>query len=228
MPFYFLDSTFLLIIPAVLLALWAQNRVKSTYRRYSKVPAQYGWTGAELAHRLLRDKGLNHVTIEEIPGEMTDHYDPRTRTLRLSSGVARSRSVAALGIAAHEVGHAFQHQDLYQPFQIRQHIVPVAGIGTKLAFPLVFIGLLMSFPVLMDIGIVFFSGAVLFQLVTLPVEYNASHRALALLKQRGYLATAEVENTNKVLSAAALTYVAAAAVAVLQLIRLLVLRNNGD
>lgn len=228
MPFLFYDSTFLLLIPAILLALWAQHLVKSTFNKYSKVPAGIGMTGGVVAERLLSDSGLNDVEIEEVEGKLTDHYDPRTRTLRLSTSISRSRSVAAIGVAAHEVGHAIQHRMAYAAFQIRQGIFPVANLGSTLAFPLFFIGFLFTSPKLMDVGIILFSGAVLFQVVTLPVEFNASSRALALLQSRGYLAEEEVSQAKKVLRAAALTYVAATAVAVLHLLRLLILRGGRD
>ncbi len=226
-PFFY-DPTFILLIPALLLALYAQFLVKSTFAKYSRVPASSGLTGAEVAEHLLRDGGLSQVEIEEVPGELTDHYDPRSKTLRLSPPISRSKSVAALGIAAHEVGHALQHKEAMGVFQIRQSIVPVANLGSSLAFPLFFIGLIMSAKSLMDIGILLFTGAVLFQLVTLPVEFNASARALALLQNRGYLAETEVRHARKVLNAAALTYVAATAMAVLQLLRLLLLRSQRD
>ena len=224
----FFDPTLILLIPAIVLALWAQWRVKSTYARYSKVPAGSGLTGADVARRLLDDGGLSSVPIEEVAGELSDHYDPRSRTLRLSRGTARSRSVAALGVAAHEVGHALQHGEAYGAFQIRQSIFPVANLGSTLAFPLFFIGFLFTSGLLMDLGIVFFAVALVFQLVTLPVEFNASSRALALLNQRGILMGAENQQARQVLSAAALTYVAATAVAVMQLLRLLLLRGARD
>lgn len=226
-PFFY-DPTFILLIPALLLALYAQFLVKSTFAKYSKVSASSGLTGAEVAENLLRDGGLSQVEIEEVPGALTDHYDPRSKILRLSPPISRSKSVAALGIAAHEVGHALQHKEAMGIFQIRQSIVPVANLGSNLAFPLFFIGLIFSAKSLMDIGILLFSGAVLFQLVTLPVEFNASSRALALLRNRGYLAETEVTHARKVLNAAALTYVAATAMAVLQLVRLLLLRSQRD
>jgi len=228
MPFFFYDPTFLLLLPAIILAVWAQQRVKSTYNKYSKVPAASGMSGADVASRLLQDSGLNEVKLEEVEGKLTDHYDPRSRTLRLSSLISRSRSVAAIGVASHEVGHAIQHKWAYGAFQFRQSIVPVANLGSTLAFPLFLIGLLFASPRLMDLGIIFFSGAVLFQFITLPVEFNASSRALALLRSRGYLAEEEVGQAKKVLQAAALTYVAATAVAVLNLLRLLVLRNSRN
>jgi Zn-dependent membrane protease YugP len=228
MPFLFNDPTMLLLIPAILLALWAQALVKSTFNKFSKVPASSGLTGAEVAKRLLEVGGLGSVPIEEVGGNLSDHYDPRSRILRLSTGVARSKSVAAIGVAAHEVGHAIQHQQAYAAFQLRQSIFPVANLGSQLAFPLFIGGLLFSFGPLMDIGIILFSAAVAFQLVTLPVELDASKRALALLDSRGYLHQVEVGQARKVLRAAALTYVAATAMAVLNLIRLLALRGSRD
>ena len=228
MPFLLYDPTMLLLIPAIILAVWAQHLVKSTYAKYSKVSAASGMTGGNVAERLLRDGGLNDVEVEEVEGKLTDHYDPRTKTLRLSTSISRSRSVAALGIAAHEVGHAMQHKMAYSAFHIRQSIFPVANIGSTLAFPLFFIGFLFTVPLLRDVGIILFSGAVLFHVVTLPVEFNASTRALSLLRSRGYLADSEVGQAKKVLQAAALTYVAATAVAVLHLLRMLLLRGARD
>lgn len=226
MPFLFFDSTMILLIPAAILAFWAQLRVKATFKKYSAVPASYGMTGADVARRLLDAKGLTHVTLESVGGKLSDHYDPRTKTLRLSSDIANGRSVAALGIAAHEVGHAIQDSVVYTSFKIRQSIVPVANIGSQASLPVFFIGMLMSMPRLMDIGIILFTGAVLFQLITLPVEFNASSRALVLLEDRGYLQREEVGQAKKVLSAAALTYVAATAMAIMHLLRLVILRDS--
>ena len=228
MPFLFYDPTMLLLIPAIILALWAQHLVKTTFARYSKVPASIGMTGGDIAERLLYESGISDIKVEEVSGKLTDHYDPRTRTLRLSSPIATGRSVAAIGVAAHEVGHAIQHKMAYSAFNIRQAIFPVANVGSTLAFPLFFIGFLFATPKLMDVGIIFFSGVVLFQLVTLPVEFNASSRAIILLRSRGYLMDEEVSQAKKVLQAAALTYVAATAVAVLNLVRLLILRGARD
>ena len=227
---FFFDSTILLLLPTLLLALWAQYRVKSTFAKYSKIPAASGSTGREIAARLLTDSGLGQIKIEEVDGKLTDHYDPRKKILRLSASTSRSRSVAAIGVAAHEVGHAIQHNRSYSPFQIRQGIFPVANLGSRLAFPLFIIGFLFgqSGKVLMDIGIILFSGAVLFQVITLPVEWNASSRALVALQSRGYLVQEEVGQAKKVLQAAAMTYVAATAVAVVHLLRLLVLRGMRD
>jgi Zn-dependent membrane protease YugP len=228
MPFFLYDPTMLLLIPAMFLAVWAQLKVKSTFQKYSRVPSQAGLSSMAVAKQLLQESGLQNVSVEQIDGRLTDHYDPRTRTLRLSSSTSNSRSVAAIGVAAHEVGHAIQHQKAYGAFQIRQNIFPVVNIGSSLAFPLFFLGFLFTVPGLMNIGIVLFSGAVLFHLVTLPVEYNASSRALVLLQSRGYLNAHEISQAKKVLNAAALTYVAATAVSVIYLLRLLLLRNLRD
>ncbi len=229
MPFLFYDPTMLLLIPAIILALWAQQLVKRTFTKYSKVPAASGITGRGVAERLLSDSELNEVQIEEVEGRLSDHYDPRKKVLRLSTSISRGKSVAALGVAAHEVGHAIQHHKAYGAFHIRQSIFPVANIGSTLAFPLFFIGFLFTAAKpLMDVGIILFSGAVLFQVVTLPVEFNASSRALTLLQSRGFLVESEVGQAKKVLNAAALTYVAATAVAVIHLLRLFLLWGARD
>lgn len=227
MPYFYFDWTWMLLIPAMLLALWANSLVKSTFRKFAKVKASSGLTGAEVAKRLLDANGLSTIPIEVVSGQLSDHYDPRKRILRLSGDVANSRSVSAIGVAAHEVGHAIQHQNAYGAFELRQTIFPVARLGSQMAMPL-FIGGLFFYGPLMDIGIILFSAAVVFQLVTLPVEFDASKRALALLDTRGYLVQQEVGQARKVLRAAALTYVAATAVAVLQLLRLLILRGARD
>jgi hypothetical protein len=226
--FPFFDSTMLLLFPAIALALYAQFKVKRTFAKYAKVQASSGLTGEEVATRLLRDGGLAEVEVEHVPGSLSDHYDPRVKKLRLSDSTYKSRSVAALGVTAHEVGHALQHRDAYAAFQLRQSIVPVANLGSTLAFPLFFIGFLMSVKPLIDVGILLYSGAVLFTVVTLPVEFNASSRAVALLSQRGYLVERETGQARAVLNAAALTYVAATAMAVLELVRLLILRGERD
>jgi Zn-dependent membrane protease YugP len=221
-PYYF-DPTFILLVPAMILALYAQTRVQSSFNRYSKVPARSGMTGAEVAQELLHSRQIYDVNIERTNGRLSDHYDPRTRTLRLSPEVYGSSSLAALGIAAHEVGHAFQHDSEYYPIKLRNAIVPVANIGSNLAFPLLLLGLFLGLPNLAMIGVAAFSLAVVFQLVTLPVEYNASGRAIEALETGGFLGRDEVISARKVLNAAALTYVAATVMAVLQLLRLLVL-----
>jgi Zn-dependent membrane protease YugP len=228
---YFGDTTFFLLIPAIILALYAQARVKGTYARYSKIMAQSGMTGAEAARSLLNTGGAGDVTIERIEGRLTDNYDPRKKALRLSEGVFEGRSLAALGIAAHETGHALQHHNHYAPLQFRNGFFPVANLGSTLAFPLFFIGLLTSSrgpSILMDIGILLFAGAVLFSVVTLPVEFNASKRAVQILQTQGLMNSQELGGARKVLSAAALTYVAATTMAILQLVRLLLIRNSRD
>jgi uncharacterized protein len=228
---YFGDSTFLLLLPAIVLALFAQAKVRGTYRRYSQVRTASGMTGAEAARNILNTGGAGDVTIESVAGNLTDHYDPRKKVLRLSEGVYASNSVAALGIAAHEAGHALQHHEHFAPLSFRNAIFPVVNIGSNLAFPLFFIGLLTASrgpSLLMDIGILLFCGAVLFSVVTLPVEFNASKRAIAQLGDRGYLAPQELAGAKSVLSAAALTYIASTAMAVLQLVRMLMIRDSRD
>ena len=238
--FPILGPTFVLVIPALVLAIWAQVKVKSAYAKYSKVGVRSGLTGAQVAELILRGENIpisnrpqdypGNVAcgIAAMPGRMTDHYDPRTRMLNLSEDVYYGRSIAALGIAAHEVGHAIQHARLYGPLAIRNIIYPVCGIGSNLAFPLFFIGLIFSYGVLMQVGIALFTLAVFFTFLTLPVEFNASRRALRILSSGGYLTTDELAGARKVLSAAALTYVAAAAMAALQLIRMLVLARGRN
>jgi Zn-dependent membrane protease YugP len=225
-----MDITMVLVIPAFVFALWAQSRVQSTYRKYSRLHARSGATGAQVARRLLDSAGLNDVGLDQGQGHLSDHYDPRSRRVRLSPEVYRGSSLAALGIAAHEVGHAIQHGDGYIPLSFRNNIFPVANIGSRMAVPLFIIGFFFAqagMGWLMDAGILFFAFAVVFQLVTLPVEFNASSRALALLEGAGYLTREELGPTGKVLNAAALTYIAAAAVALTQLLRLFLLRNRS-
>jgi Zn-dependent membrane protease YugP len=224
----FLDWTFILLIPAVILALWAQFKVSSAYQKYSGVRVSSGIPGSQLARNLLDKNDLGNIGIEHISGEMTDNYDPRDKKLHLSSGVYNSSSVAAYGIVAHEVGHAIQDSRSYFPLKLRSSIVPVSNWGSNLAIPLFFIGLIMSYGPLMDAGIIMFSLAVAFTLITLPVEFNASKRAMAMLSSSGYLSTQELNFAKKVLDAAALTYVAATTMAVLQLLRLIVLRGSRD
>ncbi|MFH1862796.1 MAG: zinc metallopeptidase [bacterium] len=226
----FFDPTFILLIPALLLAFYAQMKVRNTFSKYSKVKSLRGHTGAEVARALLDMRGLGDVKVEATPGSLSDHYDPRTRKLRLSEGVHDSVSVAALGIAAHETGHALQHADQYGPLMLRSTLVPVASFGTFLAFPLFLIGFFFANTVgwLMDVGIIFFCVAVLFSLVTLPVEFNASARAMALLREGGYLNEKELPHARAVLNAAAWTYVAAATMAISQLVRLLILRGSRN
>lgn len=220
-----------LLIPGIILALYAQYKVKNTYAKFRKVRAARGITGAEVAKDILRSNNIYDVEVVETGGTLSDHYDPRSKTLRLSSDIYRSQSIAALGIAAHEAGHAAQHANSYLPLQLRHSIFPVASIGSNLAMPFFLIGFLFSasgLSVLMDIGILLFSGAVLFQVITLPVEFNASKRALLQLESGGYLRGDELGAARQVLSAAALTYVAATAAAFLTLLRLILLRGARD
>ncbi|MDI3538439.1 MAG: uncharacterized protein PWP58_1137 [Bacillota bacterium] len=221
-PYYY-DPYIIVVLPAILLAMYAQFKVQATFQRYLSVPAASGMTGAEVARELLRSQGLTSVRVEAIPGTLTDHYDPRTRTLRLSQQVFYGNSLAALGVAAHEAGHALQHATDYVPLGVRTSLVPAANIGSQLGLPLALFGFFFQSGFMLQLGIILFSAAVLFQLVTLPVEYNASARALSLLEGQGILARQEVAGARAVLSAAALTYVAATLTAVLQLVRLLLL-----
>lgn len=223
-PFFF-DPTFILLIPALILAIWAQSKVHGTFQRYSTVYARRGLRAVDAAKAILDRFGLHDVAIERIAGNLTDHYDPKQKVLRLSQSVYDSPSIAAIGVAAHEVGHAIQDASSYAPLKIRNAIVPVASLGSGLAFPLFFIGLLFRSPLLMDVGILFFLGVLVFHLVTLPVEFDASNRALRLLSDSGVLMTDEVGAARSVLSAAALTYVAATVMAAAQLMRLLVFRG---
>ncbi len=225
MPFFFYDPTFLLLIPAIGLALWAQFRVRSTYRKFQKQMSAQGMSGARVAESILRQNGIHDVKVEAVEGELSDHYDPRDKTVRLSVDNYKNNSLAALAVAAHEVGHAIQHARSYAPLKLRHTILPVTNIASFAAFPLFFIGLLMSSPMLMDLGIIFFGGVVLFHLVTLPVEFDASRRALTILNN-GYLAEQELRGARKVLNAAAMTYVAATAVALIHLLRLIILRGE--
>lgn len=226
--FFFWDPTFILLIPAFMLAMYAQMKVQNTYRQYNNVYASSGYTGAQTARRILDMEGLRDVVVEEVRGFLTDHYDPIRKVLRLSPGVYRGRSLAALGVAAHEAGHAIQHAHMYLPLMLRTGIFPVVSVGSWLAFPLFFIGFLFGSPHLMDWGIIIFSSVVLFQVITLPVEFNASSRALRLLVRYGILDERELPHTRKVLNAAALTYLAATAVAIIHLLRLILLRQARD
>ena len=227
MPFFF-DPTFLLLIPCIILALYAQRRVRSTYSKFSQVRSTAGITGAEAARRLLRENGVVDVAVEEVGGTLSDHYDPRDKVVRLSSGIYRGSHLAGLAVAAHEVAHAAQHANGYFPLNLRHSFLPVANLGSKAAFPLFLIGFFFNSPVMMDIGIAFFAAVVAFQVVTLPVEFNASSRAMAQLVEGRYLAPQEGVLARKVLSAAALTYVAATATSLMHLVRLLILRGSND
>ena len=226
---YFYDWTYFLVIIGAIICMIASARVNSTFKKYSKYRSMTGMTGAQAAERILNYAGIYDVTIQHVSGNLTDHYNPKQKTLNLSDPVYNSTSVAAIGVAAHECGHAIQHQQEYAPLSIRSAIVPVANIGSQLAWPLILLGLFISSNTgvfFINLGIIAFSFAVIFQLVTLPVEFNASGRALRILGDTGILAESELPYTKKVLSAAALTYVASAAAAILQLLRLILLTNR--
>lgn len=230
--FYF-DPTYILVVIGALICLAASAKVKSTFNRYDRVRSMSGMTGAQAAERILNSAGIYDVTVQHISGNLTDHYDPRNKVLSLSDSTYSSTSVAAVGVAAHECGHAIQHQTNYAPLNIRSAIVPVANFGSSIAWPLILIGIFFTSKTgtfLIDLGIICFSMAVLFQLVTLPVEFNASSRAVKILENTGILGHEELQGTKKVLGAAALTYVAGAASAILQLLRLIILfgGRGGD
>ena len=208
----------ILMAPAIVLMLWAQHKVKSTFQKFSQVPNQRRLTGAETARYILDSHGLSDVPVEPVAGELTDHYDPRSRTLRLSDPVYRSRSVAALGIAAHEAGHALQHAEGYAPLQARSALVPVAGLGSNIGFIIVIAGVLLQLTPLAWVGIALFGAGTLFALVTLPVEFNASSRAMAELQTLGFVDRTEYDQNRKVLNAAAWTYIAGFAAAVMSLL----------
>ena len=233
------DWTMWLLVPGVILGLYAQLRVSSAYAKYSKVASSRGTTGAKAAKAVLSGQGMtvyqgttpaegdhNGISLEAIPGKLTDHFDPKARVIRLSEGVYNGNSIAAVGVAAHEAGHAIQHQTNYLPIMVRTGIYPIVALGSNLWMWLFLAGLFFTLPYLIDIGIFLFTGVVLFQIVTLPVEFNASKRALALLTEQGIIVDKERLAVKAVLNAAALTYVAAALMAILQLARLLIIRNR--
>lgn len=226
-PFYF-DPTYLILIPAILISAWAQFKVSSTFNKYSTVRSVNVYTGAQVARILLNDAGLQDVEIQQVAGRLSDHYDPRAKVLRLSSDVYGSTSVASIGVAAHEVGHAIQDKESYAALVFRNAIVPVVNFSSSLSWIIFFVGILFSYKSLVTIGIILFSAVVVFQLVTLPVEFNASSRALKLLEAKGILYDNEVDGARKVLSAAALTYVAATLMAILQLVRLIAISNRNS
>ncbi|MFA6472710.1 MAG: zinc metallopeptidase [Candidatus Latescibacterota bacterium] len=232
---FFWDNTMLLMIPGLILTLWAQAKVSSAYKKYSQVRSRSGVTGAQVARDILNRSGLSKVTVEPVKGELTDHYDPSAGVLRLSEGVYGSQSIAALGIAAHEAGHAIQHGEKYPALVLRTAVAPAAATGSQLGIWLFMIGMFipmfahgMNLNWLLDLGIYLFSVAVVFTIVTLPVEFNASSRALVILEKGGYLTADEIPEARAVLRAAAWTYVAAATTAILTLLRLIILRNQRD
>ena len=230
MPYYYgFDWTYLvLVLPCVILSLWASSRVNSTFQRYSRQFSSRRITGAQAAQRVLSANGVQGVRIERVGGHLSDHYDPRTNVIRLSDSVYDSTSVAAIGVACHEAGHAVQYAQHYAPIKLRAAIIPVTNIGSKLAMPLILLGLLLSFGETVSYGFVYagiacFGLSLVFQLVTLPVEFNASHRAMTAISEGGLLSEEEQKGARRTLTAAAMTYVAATAVALAQLLRLIVL-----
>ncbi len=222
--YYYFDPTYILVIVCAIISLLASARVGAVFNKYSHVTAASGLTGAEAAQRILHAAGIYDVSVEHVRGKLSDHYDPGNKVLRLSDSTYSSRSVAAIGVAAHECGHAIQHQQEYGPLTLRSILVPVTNFASKAAFPIILIGCVLSYnQTLIQIGIFAFSFAVIFQLVTLPVEFNASSRALSMLEEQGILDRQEVPISRKVLRAAAMTYVAAAASSIIQLLRLILL-----
>ncbi len=229
MGYYYWDPTYILVVIGAVICMIASARVKGTFNKYSQLRSMSGMNGAQVAQRVLQEAGIYDVQVRHVSGSLTDHYDPRTKTVNLSDPVYNATSVAALGVAAHECGHAIQHAKSYAPLSIRSALVPIANFGSMLAWPVILIGLLFntrSSGLIIDIGILLFSAAVLFQLVTLPVEFDASRRALVMLRTQGILADDELRYTRRVLKSAALTYVASAAAAILQLLRIIHIRNG--
>lgn len=229
MGYYYWDPTYILVVIGAVICMIASARVKGTFNKYSQLRSMSGMNGAQVAQRVLQAAGIYDVQVRHVSGSLTDHYDPRTKTVNLSDPVYNATSVAALGVAAHECGHAIQHAKSYAPLSIRRALVPIANFGSMLAWPVILIGLLFntrSSGLIIDIGILLFSAAVLFQLVTLPVEFDASRRALVMLRTQGILADDELRYTRRVLKSAALTYVASAAAAILQLLRIILITNG--
>ena len=229
MGYYYWDPTYILVVIGAVICMTASARVKGTFNKYSQLRSMSGMNGAQVAQRVLQAAGIYDVQVRHVSGSLTDHYDPRTKTVNLSDPVYNATSVAALGVAAHECGHAIQHAKNYAPLSIRSALVPIANFGSMLAWPVILIGLLFntrSSGLIIDIGILLFSAAVLFQLVTLPVEFDASRRALVMLRTQGILADDELKYTRRVLKSAALTYVASAAAAILQLLRIILITNG--
>ncbi|GMQ56895.1 zinc metallopeptidase [Vallitalea sediminicola] len=223
----FYDPTFIILIPAMLLSLYAQSKVTSTFKKYSGYRNSRGYTGKDVAEMILRQAGIYDVKVEHVSGRLTDHYDPRSKVLKLSDAVYNNQSIAAVGVAAHECGHAIQHDTGYTFLKIRHAIYPVVNISSKLAFPIVLVGLIANI-FFLKLGIILFAAVVLFQLVTLPVEFNASNRAIGILESSAYLSYDEIVPAKKVLSAAALTYVAAAAASISSLLRLLLIAGRRN
>lgn len=228
MFWYFDQYYWTLVIPALLFAMWAQMRVSATFGKYNRVASQRGWTAAQVCRQILNENGLSHIGIEMVRGNLTDHYDPRAGVIRLSESVYNSTSVAAIGVAAHEAGHAVQYAVGYVPIKIRNAVIPISQFGSSLSIPLLLVGLLFNNGMLVNVGILLYATVALFQLVTLPVEFNASGRALRTLSSSYILEPDEVGMARKVLSAAALTYVAALLSSLAQLLRLILLFGRND
>lgn len=227
MPYFYFDYYYLiLVVPALLLAIWAQVQVKTTYRKYSRVPNSRGMTGAYAAQAVLNFYGITDVRIERVSGNLTDHYDPRSKVIRLSDGVYNSSTVAAIGIACHEAGHAAQHAENYAPIKIRNAIIPVCNIGSTIGIPLALIGWIFSFSILIYVGLGLYAAVFIFQVATLPVEFNASRRALKVIDETQLLRDDEIGGAKKVLAAAAMTYVASMMVSLANLLRLLLRFSN--
>lgn len=227
MPYFYFDYYYLiLVVPALLLALWAQVQVKTTYRKYSRVPNSRGMTGAYAAQAVLNFYGITDVRIERVSGNLTDHYDPRSKVIRLSDGVYNSSTVAAIGIACHEAGHAAQHAENYAPIKIRNAIIPVCNIGSMIGIPLALIGWIFSFSILIYVGLGLYAAVFIFQVATLPVEFNASRRAIKVIDETQLLRDDEIGGAKKVLAAAAMTYVASMMVSLANLLRLLLRFSN--
>lgn len=227
--FYYYDYTyFLFMLPAIILSLWAQIKVNSAFNKYSKISNSRGLTGADAAYRVLSANNVTGVELEHVHGNLSDHFDPKTNVIRLSDSVYSQTSVAAVGVAAHEAGHAVQHAQNYSPMKLRAVLVPVSRVGSILAMPLIFIGLILpvQYDFIVTLGIIFFSFSVLFQLITLPVELNASNRAIKTLEQTATLEGEELEGAKKVLKAAAMTYLAATFAALMSLLRLLLIAES--
>jgi len=229
MPFFYYDSYYLtLVIPAIIIAMFAQFKVQSTFKKYAEIASRRHKTAAEITRQILDENGLFHVEVTHVSGHLSDHYDPKANVIRLSDSVYGSTSVASIGVAAHEAGHAVQHAKGYLPIRLRNAVLPVANLGSRLAVPIILIGIIMSLEPLVSIGILLFSALVLFQLVTLPVEFNASRRAISTLGARQILDDEELKGAKKVLSAAAMTYVASALVSAMQLLRLILINRRKN
>ena len=227
-PGFYFDRTMILLLPAIIIAFWAQSKVSGTYKKYRTVRTMNGYTGENVARMMLDAAGLYDVPVVEIRGELTDHYDPTSRVVRLSSDIYHGASIASAGIAAHEVGHAIQHKEAYKPLVLRTSIATAVNFSSQASIIIFMIGLLFSIPLLTNIGIIFFTVAVIYQLITLPVEFNASRRALNILESRNILYGNEVSGAKSVLSAAAMTYVAVALMSISQLVRLIAISNRNN